>query len=120
NIVTIHDIVSSDGTEFMVMEFVAGKTLLEKIPNGGMRVAQALQYAVQMADALAAAHAAGIIHRDLKPSNVMITGTGLVKILDFGLAKFAGGPLMQAGEGETMDAPLTMEGAILGTLCYMS
>jgi len=120
NIVTIHDIVSSEGTEFMVMEFVAGKTLLEKIPNGGMRVAQALQYAVQIADALAAAHAAGIIHRDLKPSNVMITGTGLIKILDFGLAKFAGGPLMQAGEGETMDAPLTMEGAILGTLCYMS
>src|SRR5271154_299665 len=90
NIVTIHDIVSDNGVEFMVMEHVAGKTLLELIPKGGLQVSRALQYSVQMADALGAAHAAGIIHRDLKPSNVMVTNNGLVKILDFGLAKLAG------------------------------
>src|SRR5579871_5391561 len=73
NIITIYDIVSEGDTQCMVMEYVAGKTLREMIPAGGLRVPQALQYAVQIAGALSAAHAAGIIHRDLKPSNVMIT-----------------------------------------------
>src|SRR5260370_15783197 len=69
------------------MEFVAGMTLLDLIPSGGLRVPQVLRYSSQMADALSAAHAAGIIHRDFKPGNVMITSSGLVKVLDFGLAK---------------------------------
>src|ERR1700732_4778354 len=69
NIITIHDIISEGGTQFMVMEYVAGKTLVDLIPKAGFRVQQALQYAIQMADALHAAHAAGIVHRDLKPAN---------------------------------------------------
>jgi len=68
----------------MVMEFVGGKTLIDGDSQWRLRTPQALQYAVQIADALGAAHAAGIVHRDLKPGNVMVTATGLVKILDFG------------------------------------
>ena len=127
NIITIHDIVSDEGGEFMVMEYVAGKTLVDLIPKGGLRVPQALKYAVQMADALQTAHQAGIVHRDLKPANVMVTEAGLVKILDFGLAKLTDrGPLSQMNAGpsdETQtinEAPLTVEGSIIGTVSYMS
>src|SRR5580698_6219202 len=99
NIITIHDIVSEDGTEFMVMEYVNGKTLVDLIPKGGLRLPQALKYSVQMADALQVAHNAGIVHRDLKPGNVMVTESGLVKILDFGLAKLTDrGPLSHVSE----------------------
>ena len=87
NIITIYDIVSEEDSEYMVMELVSGKTLADLIPPGGVGVAKTLQYSTQMADALRAAHAAGIVHRDLKPGNVMVTDSGLVKILDFGLAK---------------------------------
>ena len=91
NIITIYDIVSEDDSEYMVMELVSGKTLADLIPPGGVGVAKTLQYSTQMADALRAAHAAGIVHRDLKPGNVMVTDSGLVKILDFGLAKIRRG-----------------------------
>ena len=126
NIITIHDIVTNGGTDFMVMEFVSGKTLVDLIPKGGLRVSQVLNYTVQMADALQAAHKAGIVHRDLKPANVMVTDSGLVKILDFGLAKLTDrGPLNKLSgpndETRTMpDAPLTVEGSIIGTVSYMS
>jgi hypothetical protein len=122
NIITIHDIVSDEDSELMVMEFVSGKTLVPLIPKGGMRPALVLQYAVQIADALSAAHSAGIIHRDLKPGNIMVTDSGLVKILDFGLAKLAD-PVPSDGDDSTRtiaDAPLTVEGSILGTVSYMS
>ncbi|HLJ47130.1 MAG TPA: serine/threonine-protein kinase [Bryobacteraceae bacterium] len=123
NIITIHDIVTDEGSQFMVMEFVAGKTLAELIPAGGIGVQQSLTYAVQMASALEAAHAARIIHRDLKPGNVMVTDSGLVKILDFGLAKLSqAGPVTLAGdETKTIaPAPMTVEGSIIGTVSYMS
>src|SRR5215831_14280092 len=87
NIVIIHDIASEDGTDFIVMEYVEGKTLGQLIPRRGMRLDEILHYAIQIAGALAKAHAAGIIHRDLKPGNVMVTAEGRVKLLDFGLAK---------------------------------
>src|SRR5450631_634646 len=79
SIITIHDAISDGDTEYMVMEFVSGKTLNDLIPRGGLRVQQALKYALQMTDALATAHAAGIIHRDLKPANIMVTDAGFVK-----------------------------------------
>ena len=87
NIITIYDIGSESGIDFVVMEYVAGKTLDQMIPRKGLRLNETLKLAVQMADALAKAHSAGIIHRDLKPTNVMVTDDGLVKVLDFGLAK---------------------------------
>jgi len=127
NIITIHDIISEGDAEFMVMEFVQGKTLIDLIPKGGLRVPQVLKYAVQMTDALQTAHAAGIVHRDLKPGNVMVTETGLVKVLDFGLAKLTdSSPLSQTGNSgddttrTIAEAPLTVEGSIIGTVSYMS
>src|SRR6266852_552300 len=90
NIITIHDIDEADGVYFISMEFVAGKTLRSLIPRHGMRLGELLQYAIQIADALARAHAVGIIHRDLKPGNIMVSGapqrSGFVKVLDYGLA----------------------------------
>jgi len=127
NIITIHDIVSEGNAEYMVMEYVQGKTLIDLIPKGGLRVPQVLKYAVQMTDALQVAHSAGIIHRDLKPGNVMVTETGLVKVLDFGLAKLTdSSPLSQTASSPTdatqtiNHAPLTVEGSIIGTVSYMS
>jgi serine/threonine-protein kinase len=124
NIITIYDVISDQETEFILMEYVAGKTLLDLIPPGGFPIPRVLDYAVQIADALSAAHAAGIIHRDLKPANVMATEAGLVKVLDFGLAKLDSnftGPV--GDDGETIAIPahtLTIEGSILGTVNYMS
>ncbi len=123
SIITIHDIATESDSQFMVMEYVGGKTLVDLIPKGGLRLPQALKYAVQMADALSVAHAAGIIHRDLKPANVMVTETGLVKILDFGLAKLVDrGPMGEAADAtQTLsEGPLTVEGSIIGTVSYMS
>ncbi len=121
NIITIHDIISEGNKQYMVMEYVAGKTVHELTPPGGMPAATVLNYGTQIADALAAAHAAGIIHRDLKPANIMVTNAGLVKLLDFGLAKLTGSPLSNSGDSVTLaDTPLTAVGSIVGTLNYMS
>jgi serine/threonine protein kinase len=87
NIVHIYDIAEADGIQFIAMEYVPGKTLDQIIGRKGLRLSEALKYAIQISDALAQAHAAGIIHRDLKPSNIMMAENGLVKVLDFGLAK---------------------------------
>jgi eukaryotic-like serine/threonine-protein kinase len=119
NIITIYDVGSEGGIDFVVMEYVAGKTLDQLIPRKGLRVNETIKLAIQMADALAKAHSAGIIHRDLKPSNVMVTDDGLVKVLDFGLAKLT--EVSESGEGGTRTLPSqTEEGTIIGTLSYMS
>jgi serine/threonine protein kinase len=76
NIVTIYEIAWEDGVDFIAMEYIQGKTLEHVIPRRGMRTSEILRYAVQIADALAKAHAAGIVHRDLKPGNIMVTGDG--------------------------------------------
>src|SRR5579871_2092513 len=128
NIVTIYDISSDEGIDFIAMEYVAGKALNELITRKRLPLGEALKYAVQIADALAAAHAAGIIHRDLKPGNVMVGGaperSGSVKVLDFGVAKLTDRLDSSDREfTETMrhdDAPVTGEGAIVGTVFYMS
>ncbi len=122
NIIIIYDILTETNAQYMVVEFIDGKTLLELIPKDGLRAPLAIQYAWQMAEALCAAHGAGIIHRDLKPANVMVSGTGLVKLLDFGLAK----PMEEEtpdpdGNTATMArAGLTVEGTLIGTVNYMS
>jgi Tol biopolymer transport system component len=119
NIVTIYDIGSANGVDYIAMEFVDGKTLDALIPRNGMRIGELLGYAAKAADALAKAHQAGIVHRDLKPSNVMISRDGQVKILDFGLAKLT--PTAPAqGEDTRTAKPLTGEGAVMGTSFYMS
>jgi len=121
NIITIHDILSDEaGSDYMVMEFVEGRTLGEVIPLGGLGLAKTLQYATQIADALAAAHAAGIVHRDLKPANVMITDSGRVKVLDFGLAKITVETSLTEATRTIATGPVTVEGSILGTVSYMS
>ena len=121
NIVTIHGIDEADGFQFISMELVAGKTLHELIPSRGMRVGDTVKYAVQIADALAKAHAAGIIHRDLKPSNVMVTSDGHVKVLDFGIAKLTERAVGMLSETtRTHETPGTAAGVIVGTAPYMS
>ena len=123
NIITIHDIVSHGSDQFMVMEYVKGKTLGELIPHDGLGAPVSLRYAVQIADGLDAAHAVGIVHRDLKPGNIMVTDQGLVKILDFGLAKLTSpmGDVSLSDVTQTVGpAPMTVEGSILGTVSYMS
>src|SRR5438477_7570726 len=89
NIITIYEIAREGDADFLVMEYVDGKTLGQLMGRKGLYFGEALKYAVQIADALAAAHAAGIVHRDLKPGNIMVTSKGLAKVLDFGLAKLA-------------------------------
>ena len=120
NIITLHDISSDQGIDFIVMEFVAGKSLSQLIPGKGLRLNDVLKYSIQIADALAKAHAAGIVHRDLKPGNIMVSDDGLVKVLDFGLAKLVNVP--NTGEDGTTRtiAAETEEGTILGTIAYMS
>lgn len=121
NIITIYDSFNEGDNQYMVSEYVNGKTLLELISKGCLSVPQAVAYAIQMADALSAAHAAGIIHRDVKPANVMITGSGLVKVLDFGLAKLMEElPGDHTGTTVTAIGPLTVAGAVMGTVNYMS
>ncbi|MCJ7487227.1 MAG: serine/threonine-protein kinase [Candidatus Aminicenantes bacterium] len=120
NIITIHDIGQAESIDFIAMEYVDGRTLDDMIGRKGLRLGEALKYAIQIADALTAAHAAGIIHRDLKPGNVMVTAKGQIKVLDFGLAK-----LMEALPGGIADPTLTLkpateEGKIVGTIAYMS
>src|SRR5207253_8549643 len=111
---------SQDGVDFMVMEYVAGRTLDKIIPPGGMATDQAIRYAVQVADALAHAHSAAIVHRDLKPANIMVDESGLVKVLDFGLAKLAPAVSAISGEDATMATMATTPGMIVGTVAYMS
>jgi Tol biopolymer transport system component len=121
NIVTIHEIEQIDSTSFIVMELVEGKTLRDIVAEGALPVRRLLAIGAQIADGLARAHSAGIVHRDLKPENVMVTKEGLVKILDFGLAKLAhpeqdGGELTQ---GPTVSGG-TSPGIVMGTIGYMS
>jgi eukaryotic-like serine/threonine-protein kinase len=118
-IVTIHDIRSDAGTDFIVMEYVAGTALDSAIPPKGLRPAPALRYGVAIADAMAKAHEAGIIHRDLKPSNLIVTDEGGIKILDFGVAKLLD-PVGVPADARTYTAPVTDEGLVVGTAAYMS
>jgi|SRR5580704_17682345 serine/threonine protein kinase/Tol biopolymer transport system component len=126
NIVTIYDIdtqpIDDKPVQYIAMEFVEGETLDQLIGRGALRVRDVLKYSVQIADALAAAHTAGIVHRDLKPANVIVSSAGLVKILDFGLAKLSE-PAEADAYAETLHgqgSPITEDGTILGTVAYMS
>jgi serine/threonine protein kinase len=116
NIVTVHDIGSSDSTIYIAMELVEGKTLRELTQAGPLPIRRLLDIGYQIADGLAKAHSAGIVHRDLKPENIMVSKDGIVKILDFGLAK-----LYKTQSEEVSNVPTaTRVGTVLGTVGYMS
>jgi eukaryotic-like serine/threonine-protein kinase len=116
----LYDIGSQDGIDYLVMELLEGESLADRLRKGPLPLKQALQIAVEIAEALEKAHTNGIVHRDLKPGNVMLTKSG-AKLLDFGLAKPAQNlATMASGSMATMSKPLTMEGTILGTFQYMA
>jgi serine/threonine protein kinase len=117
HIITVHDIATDAGVDFIVMEYVDGQPLDRLIPRRGLPVRDAIGYILQVADAVAAAHTVGVIHRDLKPGNVVVAANGRLRVLDFGLAKLLekGG----AADGETV-ASLTAAGVVLGTVAYMA
>jgi Tol biopolymer transport system component len=132
NICTLHDVGTHDGTAYLVMEYLEGATLAERLRKGPLPLEPLLRIAIEVSDALDKAHRQGIVHRDLKPANVMLTRSG-AKLLDFGLAKPAGAlagggsmgaPLLSAAvtrEGPSPQiSPLTTAGAIVGTILYMS
>src|SRR5262249_3227415 len=125
NIITIHEIGEANDRRYIVTEFVEGRTLRQYISQGRMPLSVALDIAIQIATALAAAHDSGIVHRDIKPENVMVRPDGLVKVLDFGLAKLIEG--VATGPAPAFESHMaattrlrTEPGAIMGTAAYMS
>jgi Tol biopolymer transport system component/serine/threonine protein kinase len=120
NIITIYDIGAADGVDYIAMELVPGRTLEDLLARRRMKVAETLRFAVQIAGALAAAHAAGIVHRDLKPANVMVTESGLVKVLDFGLAKLTDESEVSEDDATRTEHAMTEEGTVVGSAAYMS
>ena len=116
NIAAIHGLEESGGTRFLVLELVQGETLAERVARGRLSVDETLKLALQLADALEAAHDKGILHRDLKPANISVTPEGRVKVLDFGLAK-----TLEPSTGWSVTEPtLTAAGMVMGTPAYMS
>ena len=119
HICALYDIGRQEEIDYLVMEFLEGDTLAQRLKRGALPLAKVLEFAIQIAGALAAAHAAGIVHRDLKPGNIMLTKSG-AKLLDFGLAKVRAA---ETGPGAAVDgpaAPITSAGMVVGTLQYMS
>jgi serine/threonine protein kinase len=127
NICTIHDIDEDSGRHFIVMELVEGETLKDRLALHALPLDQMLDFGIQLADALDAAHSHGIVHRDIKPANIFVTKRGLAKLMDFGLAKRAGPPEatgLESGVSELATAigeqHLTSPGTAIGTVAYMS
>ena len=121
HICVLHDVGSQDGIDFLVMEYLDGQSLAQRLRKGALPHAQVLELGAQIADALASAHRRGIVHRDLKPANIMLTKSG-VKLLDFGLAKLKPQPSAAVGMASALSTqgPVTSPGAVMGTVPYMA
>ncbi len=121
HICTLHDVGQQNGVDFLVLEYLEGVTLEQRLKGGPLPAEQVLRIAIEIADALDKAHRQGVVHRDLKPANIMLTKAG-TKLLDFGIAKLAeSAPLADALTELTSDQrPLTSEGMIVGTFQYMA
>jgi len=121
HICTLYDTGHQDGIDFLVMEYIEGETLAQRLQKGSLPIQQVLQYAIEISDALDKAHREGVTHRDLKPGNIMLTKSG-TKLLDFGLAKLKqeAAPATPVSQLPTMQNAITSEGTILGTLQYMA
>jgi len=119
HVITIHSVEEADGVHFLTMELIEGQPLAALIPAGGMELPRISSIATSLAEALGAAHGKGIIHRDLKPANIMVTKDGVVKVLDFGLARLAD-PGAGASDPEQSTQLRTEDGVIMGTRPYMS
>jgi len=121
NILTIYEIGSEEGLHFIAAEFIEGESLRERIRRGNVAVRETLDIAIQIASALSAAHAAGIIHRDIKPDNIMLRRDGIVKVVDFGVAKLIAPEEASAGtQDSTVAFDQTAPGVVMGTVRYMS
>ena len=120
NIITIYEIGETDNTHFIATEYIEGNTLRERLKGAPINLKSALEIAIQVASALDAAHRTGIVHRDIKPENVMIRPDGLVKILDFGIAKLTEKLSETDLEAATAIKAQTRPGMIIGTAAYMS
>jgi len=120
HICALYDVGNQDGVEYLVMEYLEGETIADRLAKGALALEQTLRYGIEIADALDRAHRQGIVHRDLKPGNVMLTKSG-VKLLDFGLAKaIAPSSALPLTSLPTQASPVTQEGTILGTFQYMA
>jgi serine/threonine protein kinase len=124
HICPLYDVGAENGIDFLVMEYLEGETLADRLSHGALKAERFLRYAIQIVDALDKAHRQAFVHQDLKPGNIMLTRSG-VKLLDFGLAKFAAQEEVHAAEVDGTAAtlarqPLTVEGTIVGTLPYMA
>jgi serine/threonine protein kinase/Tol biopolymer transport system component len=119
NICTVYDVGHENGVDFLVMEYLEGETLADRLSKGPLPLEQIVRYGVQIAEALEKTHKAGVVHRDVKPGNIMLTKSG-VKLLDFGLAKPAESAAVALTSTATEKKPLTEEGAIVGTFQYMA
>jgi len=121
NIITIHDIGQVEGVHFIATEFIEGRTLRQQIVSGRVKLKTALEVTIQVASALSAAHTAGITHRDIKPENIMVRPDGIIKVLDFGLAKLTEVPASSSDtEAPTSAGVNTAAGVVMGTARYMS
>src|SRR5262249_17385529 len=120
NILAVYDIGMHDGAPYIVSELLEGATLRETLGAGALGARKAIDYAIQTAHGLAAAHDKGIVHRDLKPENLFVTRDGRVKILDFGLAKLTVADATSSGSAQLTAAAGTEPGMIVGTVGYMS
>jgi len=121
NIMTIYEVGSADSTRYIASELIQGETLHQRLAHGRIELNEAIEIAIQVASALAAAHSAGVVHRDIKPQNIMLRPDGYVKVLDFGIAKLAERePPPTVTEAEALSFVETNVGSILGTVSYMS